>query len=143
MHLSLDEWVAGAVTSPARPEAMGEVQVPAAVSGSTRSQHAPGMMNGLEKRYAQHLALRRTVGEIMGFKFEPLKLRLAPKTYYSPDFSVMMPDGRVELHEVKGGHWEDDARVKIKCAAAMFPEFRIVAAQEKGKGNWVFEEFGA
>lgn len=142
MHLSLDEWCEGSQGSPARPEPASEAQVPAEPSKGTRSRHEAGKMNGLEKRYAQHLEMRRTVGEILSWKFEPLKLRLAPSTYYNPDFSVVMPDQRVELHETKGGHWEDDARVKIKCAAVMFPEFRIVAVQEKGKGNWVFEEFG-
>jgi hypothetical protein len=102
-------------------------------------------MNGLEKRYAAHLELRKTVGEILDWKFEPLKLKLAPATFWTPDFGVQMPDGRVELHEAKG-HWEDDARVKIKWAGKDFSRwFRILAVREitLGKRDWMFEEFTA
>jgi hypothetical protein len=40
---------------------------------------------------------------------------------------------------VKGGHWEDDARVKIKVAARLFP-FRFFAFQWR-KGEWHREAF--
>jgi hypothetical protein len=30
----------------------------------------------------------------------------------------MLADGQLQAHEVKG-HWEDDARVKIKVAASL------------------------
>lgn len=48
----------------------------------------------------------------------------------------------MELHEVKG-FWQDDARAKIKIAAAMFP-FRFFAVKVKTKregGGWDVEEF--
>lgn len=64
--------------------------------------------------------------------------RLADKTFYTPDFVVLAPDGVLEMHEVKG-FWEEDARVKIKVAAAQFP-FRFVAIT-RDKGNWSFESF--
>ena len=51
---------------------------------------------------------------------------------------VLRPDGAFEIHEVKG-HWEDDARVKIKVAAELYP-FKFIAAR-KVKGAWLFEEF--
>ena len=108
-----------------------------------RARHEPGKMNGLEKRYAAHLELRRQTGEIADWKFEPLKLKLAPATFYGPDFGVQRLDGSVELHETKG-HWEDDARVKVKVAAAMFPWFRFVGARwDKNVKDWKFEEFTA
>ena len=107
----------------------------------TRIRHATGQMNGMEKRYAAHLDIRLAVKEIAGWKFEPLKLKLAPTTFWTPDFELVMPDGRIELHETKG-HWEDDARVKIKVAAQAFPEFLIVAVTwEKRNKIWRFEEF--
>ena len=39
------------------------------------------------------------------------------------------------------GHWEDDARVKIKVAAAMFPFtfIAVFAAPKKDGGGWRFE----
>ena len=71
-----------------------------------------------------------------------MKFKLAKKCFYTPDVMVMLPDGQLEVHEVKG-FWEDDARVKIKTAADKFP-LKFVAikkAAKKNGGGWVFEEF--
>lgn len=100
----------------------------------------PEEMNTTEKKYADYLAQRKLAGEIRSYLFEKVKFKLAPKTFYTPDFYVVTPDC-IEIHEVKG-HWQDDARVKIKVAAEMFPEFKWVAVQWKNKKvGWLFEEF--
>jgi len=137
-HLSLAEYIAEKENkiTPVLPT------VSLVKKASGRPRHEPGKMNGLEKKYAAYLDIRKVTGEIVDWKFEPLKLKLAPATFYNPDFGVQMPDGRIELQEVKGGHWEDDARVKIKVAAAMFGWFKFVAAQwDKNTKDWKFEEF--
>ena len=103
----------------------------------------PGTMNSTEAAYAGHLEIRRQAGEIALWRFESFKLRLAKSTYYSPDFEVVLSDGLIELHEVKG-FWRDDARVKIKVAAETFQEFRFLAVRKlpkKAGGGWKFEEF--
>jgi hypothetical protein len=108
-----------------------------------RPRHKPGTMNKTEEKYAADLQVALLAGEIDWWEFEPFKLRLAPLTTYSPDFGVMKPDGVIELHEVKG-HWEDDARVKIKIAADKFWMFKFVAMKVRPKrdgGGWVAEEF--
>ena len=69
-----------------------------------------GQMNQTEEAYARDLELRRTLGEVAWFKFEGVKLRLADNTFYSPDFAVMLANGQIEMHEVKG-FWHDDAQV--------------------------------
>ncbi|GAB2494053.1 DUF1064 domain-containing protein [Arenimonas alkanexedens] len=97
-----------------------------------------GTMNKTEARYDQHLALLQHAGTIVWRRFEGLKLRLADATFYTPDFAVMLADGTMECHEVKG-HWTDDARVKIKVASGMYP-FRFVAVKAS-KGGWATEEF--
>jgi len=97
-----------------------------------------GTMNKTEAAYAKALELRRTAGEILWFKFEGIKFRLAANTFYTPDFAVMLADGALEAHEVKG-FWEDDARAKIKIAADMYP-IRFIAIQKAGAG-WKIEEF--
>lgn len=80
-------------------------------------------------------------GEIRAYHYEGLKLRLANNTTYTPDWFVVYP-GHFELHEVKGGFWRDDARVKIKVAAEMFPYFKFVAVTKIGKtGRWSSEDF--
>jgi hypothetical protein len=101
-----------------------------------------GAMNKTEQAYAATLEQRRHAGEVAWFKFEGIKLRLADNTFYSPDFAVMLADGQLEMHEVKG-YWLDDARAKIKIAADLYP-MRFVAIQAKPKkdgGGWTIEEF--
>ena len=96
-------------------------------------------MNKTEEAYAQMLELRKRAGEILDYRYEAVKLRLAAKTFLTMDFLVVIPDA-IELHEVKG-HWEDDARVKIKVAAEQYPWFRFVAVSRIGKA-WGVEVFG-
>lgn len=104
-----------------------------------RRTHTPGAMNKLEQAYAEHLNLRKLAGEVLGWWFEAVNLRLAKNTHLRIDFMVQLADGSIEFHEVKG-HWEDDSRAKVKIAASQYPLFRIVAVQRR-KGEWIFEEF--
>ena len=108
-----------------------------------RPRHESGTMNKLEARYAEHLELRKRTGEIRAYEFEPMKLRLAKSTFIDVDFLVVLAEGLIELHEVKG-HWEDDARVKIKVAARMFPWWRFQGVQwDKQTKDWKYEVFDA
>ena len=101
-----------------------------------------GEMNNTEAAYAAHLAERQALGGIAWFKFEGLKFRLGDSTFYTPDFAVMLSGGELEAHEVKG-FWADDARVKIKVAAGMYPlKFLAVTKLPKAKGGgWATENF--
>jgi hypothetical protein len=101
-----------------------------------------GTMNKTEAAYAATLDARRYAGEVAWFKFEGVKLRLADNTFYTPDFAVMLANGALEMHEVKG-FWQDDARAKIKIAADLYP-MRFVAIRVQSKkegGGWASEEF--
>lgn len=101
-----------------------------------------GQMNKTEEAYAQHLRNLTHAGDVAWFKFEGVKLRLADNTFYSPDFAVMLADGTMEMHEVKG-FWHDDARAKVKIAADIYP-FRFIAIKarpRKDGGVWIIEEF--
>jgi len=101
-----------------------------------------GQMNATEAAYASVLASRQAAGEVAWYRFEGVKLRLADATFYTPDFAVMLSDGLLEMHEVKG-HWQDDARAKIKIAADQYP-FRFIAvrkATKKAGGGFTVEEF--
>jgi len=101
-----------------------------------------GQMNKTEAAYAERLRQLEAVGEIQWHKFEGIKLRLADGMFYTPDFAVLAADGVMELHEVKG-FWMDDARVKIRMAAALYP-MRFIAVRVKPKrdgGGWAVEEF--
>jgi hypothetical protein len=101
-----------------------------------------GQMNKTEAAYDAHLLALHAAGEVLWYKFEALKLRLADNTFYTCDFAVLAKDSVLELHEVKG-FWQDDARVKIKVAASLYP-FRFVAVKAEAKkrgGGWIREEF--
>lgn len=95
-------------------------------------------MNKTEVAYEQRLNLLQKAGEILWYRFEAIKLRLADNTWYTPDFMVLDKFNVMELHEVKG-FWRDDARVKIKVAADQYP-FRFLAVSKK-KGGWEIEYF--
>lgn len=125
----------------APPLAPGSEPAAAAAPPAARpahAQHQRGVMNKTEKAYADFLDARVRAGEVREWLFERITLWLAPKTTLTPDFTVILPCGTTEFHEVKG-FWHEDARVKTKVAAASFP-FRIVAVQRK-RGQWLFEEF--
>lgn len=101
-----------------------------------------GTLNKTELAYKATLDARLFAGEILLYRFEGAKLRLADNTFYTPDFYVMLANGQIEMHEVKG-FWQDDARAKIKIAAAQHP-FRFIAVTARSKkdgGGWNVEEF--
>lgn len=103
--------------------------------------YATEAMNRTEARYAAHLDGLKHAGEIVAWAYEAVKLRLADRTFYTPDFLVIQADGGMALHEVKG-HWEDDARVKIKVAARLHPWFVFRAVKAVRGGQWEYENFG-
>lgn len=96
-------------------------------------RRVPGEMNKTEAAYAMHLEAQRRLGLIEWFNYEGIKLKLADKTFYTPDFAVMMPDGMIELHDVKGTTrdkvtkaskpfvHDDGSTIKIKIAASLYP----------------------
>lgn len=102
-----------------------------------------GERNRTEAAYERFLQEQQMVGLILWFQFEGMKFRLADKTFYTPDFAVMLANGQIELHEVKG-FMTEDANVKIKVAAEMYP-FRFVVVRIKPKkdgGGWIIREVG-
>ncbi len=101
-----------------------------------------GTMNKMETAYAEHLEILKQAGEILWYQFEAIRLRLAQNIFYTPDFLVMAADGVLECRETKG-FWQEDARLKIKVAAAQFP-FRFMAIKlrpKKDGGGWEVETF--
>jgi hypothetical protein len=92
-------------------------------------------MNKTEARYAQFLEGAKAFGLVKGYQFEAMRFRLADDTTYTPDFMVVLPDDRVELHEVKGAKIWDDSKVKFKVASEMYPMFGWRMLQWKG-GVW-------
>ncbi len=100
-----------------------------------------GLMNKTETRYAQHLELLKSAGEILWYRFEGVKLRLADKTFFTADFAVLDKSMVIALHEVKGakGIFQDDSKAKIKIAADLYP-FRFYVVYPEGRDRWKTEE---
>lgn len=97
-----------------------------------------GTLNRTEQAYSNWLEAKKRGGEILHYQFEAVKLRLADRTFYSPDFLVINKDLQVEIHEVKG-FMTDDANVKIKVAAEQFPFFIFKVVRLK-RNEWEITE---
>ena len=108
-----------------------------------RSQHVPGKMNALEAAYAEVLESERRDGTIQNYWFEKIKLVLADRCTYMPDFMVLTDDGFIEMHECKGFP-TDTWKVKWKLSIDQFPLFKFVLVTRKNaKSEWVREEVAA
>jgi len=100
-------------------------------------------MNGIETDYLKEvLKPQIIVNEMRNVVFEGMRIKLAKGAYYTPDFYCLMFNGEIELHETKG-HWREAARVRIKVAAELYPEFRFVAITKgkRGEPRWKEENF--
>lgn len=103
-------------------------------------RRVPGEMNSWERDYAAHLEQQKHEGVIVWWAYEAVKLKLADRTHYTPDFCLLKASGEIEFHEVKG-FWQDDARVKIKVAAAQFPIWFVAVSRKSKKKPWEYEVF--
>jgi hypothetical protein len=79
-------------------------------------------------------------GLILWYEFEGVKLKLADNTFFTVDFAAMDNTGMLIMFEVKGAAaiFQDDAKVKIKVAAKLYP-FKFMVAIPKPKkdgGGW-------
>lgn len=116
-------------------------------------RRALGERNKLEAAYEAYLDLLFRGGQIQGYRFEGIKLKLADNTFYTPDFLVFAEDGVVELHDTKGtttkiraggakekAPWiEEDAKLKMKVIAELYP-FRVFAVFKIASG-WELKQF--
>ncbi|GAB5100513.1 hypothetical protein [Caballeronia sp. HLA56] len=103
-----------------------------------------GERNATERRYEAYLEKQRRAGEIQWYLFEGIKLKLAPRTFLTVDYAVLPASGLLEMHDVKGARaiFSDDAKVKMKVAAWIFPFVFKVAYPRKARdgGGWDVEE---
>jgi len=102
-----------------------------------RGAKAKPRMNKLEANYAFVLDLAVKAGQILWWRFEGITLKLADDVRYTPDFAIMEADGMISFHETKG-YMRDDARIKLRVAAVMYP-FEFYLVQQKDGGAWTVE----
>lgn len=106
-----------------------------------------GGMNKTEARFAEMCKVWATQFSKLEWEFEPMKLRLAGKTFYTPDFRISYVTGfgiapllqhliiEVKARDKNGKVLaRDDALVKLKTAAELHPFPFYLASY--GKTGW-------
>lgn len=117
--------------------------------GGGRKRREAGEMNNTESAYAAILELRKLAGDILDYGYERVTLKLGPNLRLTCDFDVHLPDGEMQLHEVKSNrkgkpHIEDDAWVKLKVLVDLFNvRTFVVWPTDKTKERWHSKEVGA
>ena len=98
--------------------------------------------SNLERRYALWLDSCVSRGEIRGWTYEAIKLRVGPvgeNAWYTPDFLVVTNSGALEVHETKG-YRERAGVVRFKAAAEIHKGFKFVLVEQTKQG-WKVKEF--
>lgn len=114
------------------PSIIGEKRTARAASIVSSLQNPK--LNRTEQRYRDRLELMKRSGGIVDFKVQQITLKIADDCRYTCDFSVINNDYTITLVDVKGFERED-AVIKMKCAAQMFPEYRFEMVEWR-KGEW-------
>lgn len=119
----------------------GDVTLPGVLLAD--SPPRPRYRSQTEHRYAILLEQWQHDGQIHRWRYEALRLHLAPSLTFTADFVVTLPqgsgDGRLQLHEVKARWGREDGWIKLKMAAAAWPEFRFILAREVDR-QWCWRE---
>ena len=82
----------------------------------------PRFKSDWERRFAELLDLRVRAGELTGWVYEGIHLRLPGDVMYRVDFVGHMADGTIALWEIKG-RMRPEARIKIVQAVTLYPGF--------------------
>ena len=122
---------------PIRPRFTGAIQAPKSKRPKAPKVAGP---NKTEQRFWDAMSLR-----LLQVAYEPITLKLGADCRYTPDFGYPV-EGPTRFYEVKGTskktgkpRVEDDALVKIKVAAKMFPAYKFIMVWEVN-GEWQEKE---
>jgi hypothetical protein len=97
-----------------------------------------------EALYATELDYLKASGDILDWQYEAIRLKLTearivngkarPGIWYTPDFAVWLPDGKLRFIEVKG--YQRNASInRYKMAADKFPHFDWQMVTREGR-HW-------
>ena len=128
---------------------------PGTVVQKRKPAHVRGVKNKTEQRYCDHLGLRKLAGEISWFHFETVTLLLAHDVRSIVDCIVGLPDGSIEVHEIKGGQYvkrESGERVvrpyskplskaKLSLIAELFPFRCFLVYDDPQTKQWYADEY--
>jgi hypothetical protein len=88
-----------------------------------------------EAGYAAYLSTQKALGLIAGFEYEPERLEIGVRAFYTPDFLIRLDSKRIEWREVKG-YKREAAMVRLKAAALKYPHWRFVLVTKRN-GQWI------
>jgi hypothetical protein len=95
------------------------------------------VMNKTEREFDRILEARLRTGEIVEKRYEGVRLLWGGGMTYTADFSARRPDGKIEIHEVKGAHIFDRDTVRFKGCRAEWEQWFIFAFHQRNKdGTW-------
>lgn len=119
--------------SPAAPEP--------ATGKETRQKHPRASLGKkrtmVEFEFLASLTRALRAGEILKFEEQSIKIAVGePVCWYTPDFSVWMPDGTLKLIEVKGPFAREDSIIKYKAAVRQYPHIKFEFHQRHEDGTW-------
>jgi hypothetical protein len=89
---------------------------------------------GPNKLEAAFAAVLRAENPGVQIREQAVTLQIGNGVRYSPDMMILEP-GRLEAFETKGGLFRDDAKVKIKIAASIWPQITFWLVWRKA-GVW-------
>jgi hypothetical protein len=105
-----------------------------AVASRRVRQSSKPLMNRLETEFYQLLLADHVAAHI---RIQAVKLKIGNGVAYTIDFFNFVD--RI-AHEVKGEWCVDDSIVKLKIAAAMYPEIKFVLAWKDKNKHWQRQE---
>jgi hypothetical protein len=77
--------------------------------------------NKTEAKFDAILAGMKRQGVVSHYDFEALKVRVAKRRWYTPDFDVWLDDNRFCFIEIKGAFIREDGMLKLQVAAEHSP----------------------
>lgn len=96
--------------------------------------------NKLEKRFEiECLNLWKFEHKIIDYAFEAITIRIGNGVTYRPDYWTVDSEGRTTFYECKGKQVWDDAKVKIKVAAMLYPAYRFYLCRREN-GAWIIDQ---
>jgi hypothetical protein len=102
-------------------------------------QTPAGVMNKTEKRFYDEIIWPGiATREITESRYESEKFKIAPRTFYTPDFSIIWSDPKKKKTyvEIKGGFIREKASLKFKATASKYPEYNWKMWQYTRGAGW-------
>lgn len=93
--------------------------------------------NKTEREFGYLLEARKRSGALVEYVFEGVRLLWGGGMTYTADYTARRPDGKIEIHEVKGAHIFDRDTVRFKgCRAEWQRWFIFYFTQRTKDGQW-------